>query len=71
VRTVKYGKKQTIIIVPWLGNDEVKSLLKYLKKRLGTGGYIEDGKIVLQGDMTHRIWKVLRQWDTGDNHRKA
>ena len=59
VRTVKYGKKETVITLPGVKGEQLKETLRYLKKRLGTGGYIEDGKIVLKGDMTRRILKLL------------
>lgn len=61
VKNTKYNRKVTEIIIPDLSEAEKKQLLRTLKKKLGTGGYIEDGKIILRGDLARRVVRVLRE----------
>jgi len=60
VRKVKRRRIQTIIeFNGHMSSDEMKVLLKKLQKKLGTGGYIEDNKIVLRGDHRDRLQELL------------
>ena len=38
-----------------------QALLKLLKGKLGTGGTLEDGKIIIQGDHRERIVEILNE----------
>jgi len=38
-----------------------KALLKLLKQKLGTGGTLEDGNIVIQGEHRERIVEILNE----------
>lgn len=54
----KFNKLTTII----RGIDDsknIKSISKELKSKLGTGGSIKDGQIILQGDHREAVKKLL------------
>jgi len=60
VDRVKYGKKITVIeITPAPDREELKELLRFLKRRLGTGGYLDGDKIILQGDQSRGLLMLL------------
>jgi translation initiation factor 1 len=48
---------------------ELKSLGKAIKQRLGTGGSVKDGQIVIQGDHVETILSFLK--DKGFQAKKA
>lgn len=55
VRKVKYGKLVTIINTNGIPEDKKEKVARTLKKRLGTGGTVKNGEIILQGDQTGRM----------------
>ena len=63
------GKEATVIWDVPGGEAELKSLGKAIKKRLGTGGSVKDGQIVIQGDHVETILSFLK--DKGFQAKKA
>jgi len=54
------GKIVTIVKPFYLSKDDLKSILKILKKKLGTGGTIKDDNILeFQGDIPTKVHKQL------------
>jgi len=53
------GKSVTIIKEFFIKKDELKSLLKELKKILGCGGTIKNSSIEFQGDIANRVKEEL------------
>ncbi len=53
------GKEATIIEKLGLKPAELERWAKELKQALGTGGVVEDGTIVLQGDVRPRLEALL------------
>ena len=51
-REVKGRKGKTVTIVSGfqINADELKNLVRQLKRRCGTGGSVKDGVIIIQGD---------------------
>jgi len=56
-RQVKYGKYVTVVRVS--GGVDLESLARELKRRLGAGGTVKDGVIILQGRHRVRVEKLL------------
>ena len=54
-RAGRGGKTVTIVTLPKDHPGDVAALAKELRKGLGCGSSLEDGKIVLQGDITDRV----------------
>ena len=62
------GKGVTVITGLGLGSEELQALATDLKKRCGSGGSVENGRIEIQGDhrdrlveeLTRRGWKAKR-----------
>jgi translation initiation factor 1 len=63
------GKEATVIWDVPGGETELKSLGKAIKQRLGTGGSVKDGQIVIQGDHVETILLFLK--DKGFQAKKA
>ncbi|MEK9670196.1 MAG: translation initiation factor [Gammaproteobacteria bacterium] len=63
------GKEATVIWDVPGGEAELKSLGKAIKQRLGTGGSVKDGQIVIQGDHLETILSFLK--DKGFQAKKA
>ena len=63
------GKEATNIWDLPGGASDLKSMGKAIKQRLGTGGSIKDGQIVIQGDHVQAILTFLR--DRGFQAKKA
>ena len=63
------GKEATVIWDVPGGDVELKSLGKAIKQRLGTGGSVKDGQIVIQGDHVETILSFLK--DKGFQAKKA
>ncbi len=49
------GKGVTIVSDLALGEEPLRQLAATLKQRCGTGGTVEDGRILIQGDLRERI----------------
>ena len=49
------GKVVTIVKPFSLSSDELKALLKTVKKRLGTGGTIKDNGLEFQGEVQEKL----------------
>lgn len=63
VRMERAGRKgKTVTLVEGFAGseDDLKTLGKWLKTRLGTGGTAKDGEIVIQGDVRTKIVELLR-----------
>lgn len=63
VRIERAGRKgKTVTLVTgFTGRDEdLKSLGKWLKTKIGTGGTAKDGEIVIQGDTRTRVIELLK-----------
>jgi translation initiation factor 1 len=54
------GKPVTIIGEFYLSNDDKKSILKLLKKKLSCGGTIKDQWLEFQGDFKDKIKTILQ-----------
>lgn len=55
------GKTATIISGFTLGDDEVCEIAATLKSKLGTGGSARGGEILIQGNRTDDVKKMLQQ----------
>ena len=53
-RAGRGGKTVTLVILPQDYKGDTAALAKELRKGLGCGSTIEDGKIILQGDIADR-----------------
>lgn len=54
------GGKEASIVKGFSGNDEdLETLAKILKTKLGTGGAAKDGEIVIQGDHRTKMLELL------------
>lgn len=63
VKMEKAGRKgKTVTLVTgFVGTEEdLKTLSRYLKTKLSTGGSVKDGEIVIQGDVRERAVTLLR-----------
>lgn len=54
------GKEATVIWDVPGGDAELKSLVKAIKQRIGTGGSVKDGQIVIQGDHVDTVLTFLK-----------
>lgn len=61
-RAGRGGKTVTLVILPQDYRGDRAALAKELRKGLGCGSTIEDGKIVLQGDIADRaeVWFIKK-----------
>ncbi|WP_255192864.1 translation initiation factor [Natronobeatus ordinarius] len=57
----RYGKPVTIVEGFDLPPSEVQSIASDLKRSMGTGGTVDDGRIELQGDHRDRVPDLLRE----------
>ncbi len=55
------GKEATVVWNVPGGPDDLKTLAKALKRRLGTGGSAKQGEIVIQGDHVVPILEFLAE----------
>ena len=60
METRRYGKPVTIVEGFDLPTPEIKSIASELKRSMGTGGTVDDGRIELQGDHRDRVPDLLR-----------
>ena len=63
------GKEATVIWDVPGGDAELKSLGKAIKQRIGTGGSVKNGQIVIQGNHVETILTFLK--DKGFHAKKA
>ncbi len=57
----KRGGKQVTLITGFVGSDDdLATLGKTLKTRLGVGGAAKDGEIIVQGDWRDRVVELLQ-----------
>ena len=63
------GKEATVIWDVPGGDAELKSLGKAIKQRIGTGGSVKNGQIMIQGDHVETILTFLK--DKGFQAKKA
>ncbi len=54
------GKTVTVVAPFYLDKDELKSLLKTLKRALGTGGTIKENGLEFQGDISETLRHRLK-----------
>ena len=57
------GKVVTIVKPFHLAKSELQSLLKQLKKRLGTGGTVKENALEFQGDIPEQVRTVLEEME--------
>ncbi|CAA6802146.1 MAG: Translation initiation factor SUI1-related protein [uncultured Sulfurovum sp.] len=55
------GKVVTIVQPFYLSNNELKALLKILKKKLGTGGTIKENRLEFQGEIKEELKVQLKK----------
>ncbi|MBR5803546.1 MAG: translation initiation factor [Bacteroidaceae bacterium] len=63
VRMEKNGRggKTVTIVAGFVGSDaDLKELGKWLKGRLGVGGSVKEGEIIVQGDFKSRVIDLLK-----------
>lgn len=61
VESRRYGKPVTVVEGFDDEGIDLRTLASTLKRRLATGGTVDDGKIELQGDHADRLPDVLRE----------
>ena len=70
VKSTKYGRKLTIIKIDVNGNRELLTeIARELKRKLGAGGTVKDGVILIQGD--HRPRKHVIEAVIAKHLRRA
>ncbi len=58
-KEIKKFNKLTTVIRGMDDSENIMSISKELKTKLGTGGTIKDGRIILQGDHREAVQKLL------------
>ena len=58
-KEIKKFNKLTTVIRGMDDSENIRSTSKELKTKLGTGGTIKDGQIILQGDHREAVKKLL------------
>ena len=59
------GKVVTVVKPFFIPKDELNTLLKNIKKRLGTGGTIRDNSMEFQGDIASNLKGILKEFGFG------
>jgi translation initiation factor 1 len=59
-RKVKYGKYITVIKTNGLPEKEKKEIARNLKRKLGAGGTVKNGEIIIQGNHKARLHLIER-----------
>jgi len=67
-RKARRGKSVTVIEGIQLPQKEMKSLLKQLKAKLGTGGAIKDSTIEIQGEHCDKVITILEKMNYRPKH---
>lgn len=70
-RKNRRGKTVSLITGLELADDEMEDLAKEIKTKMGTGGSVVDGEIVIQGDFVDRIVKELKNKGYSDTKRSG
>ena len=56
------GKTVTFVsVLPDMSGEKLKSLCSILKKQMGCGAWVEDGTVVLQGDVSERALEFMEK----------
>jgi translation initiation factor 1 len=69
-REKRRGKVVTIVQPFYLEKKKLQTLLKNLKKQLGTGGTIKDNSLELQGDIAASAQEKLKQKGYAFKHKR-
>ncbi len=59
------GKVVTIVQPFYMETNELKGVLKTLKRKLGTGGTVKDNSLEFQGEVTENLKVQLQKLDFG------
>jgi translation initiation factor 1 len=59
------GKVVTIVKPFFIAKDELNTLLKSIKKRVGTGGTVRDDSMEFQGDIASGLKAILEEFGFG------
>ena len=62
------GKVVTIVQPFCVESNELKTVLKTLKKKLGTGGTVKENSLEFQGEVTEQLRVQLQKLDFGFKH---
>lgn len=60
-KEIRRGKVVTIVKPFCLDKQSLQTLLKFLKKKFGTGGTVKEDALEFQGDITERIQAELQR----------